>query len=99
MCCKVLDVAIERASSADVTDLPPIIKFIMQYISPKNAQEVCFLFVMSQANIIITVDVHTYVGDLRAKGEAGPGLFSSEDEPHQLNSSGDTKSSKKVSLL
>ena len=34
--------ALDKASSADIADLPPIIKFIVQYISPRNAQEVCF---------------------------------------------------------
>jgi hypothetical protein len=38
---KVLEVALEKASSADICDLPTIIKFIVQYISPRNAQDVC----------------------------------------------------------
>ena len=38
---KVLEVALDKASSADISDLPTIIKFIVQYISPRNAQDVC----------------------------------------------------------
>ena len=38
--CKVLDVALDRVQSADIADLPTVIKFVVQYISPRNAQEV-----------------------------------------------------------
>lgn len=47
---KVLEVALDRTSSADISDLPTVIKFIMQYISPKNAQDVCMLIFTSCNN-------------------------------------------------
>ena len=38
---QVLDVALGRVSSANLADLPTVIKFVMQQVTSKNAQEVC----------------------------------------------------------
>ena len=45
MTLKVLEVALDRARSAEISDLPTVIKFIMQYISPKNAQDVSAIMI------------------------------------------------------
>ncbi len=37
---QVLDVALSRVSSAELSDLPTVIKFVVQQVTPKNAQEV-----------------------------------------------------------
>ncbi len=37
---QVLDVALSRVASADLSDLPTVIKFVMQQVTPKNALEV-----------------------------------------------------------
>ena len=44
-CVQILDVALGRVSSANLADLPTVIKFIMQQVTAKNAQEVCQYFV------------------------------------------------------
>ena len=49
-CVQILDVALGCVLSADLGDLPTVLKFIMQQVSPRNALEVSCLLQLYSVN-------------------------------------------------